>query len=174
VGAILFYRLCRIQSRPVRRVIDLCLIALAVGCGIAAWRTGWANNKWQRNVYLELCVVASFALLLVALRPMSAWYKQATLGKWLSRLGLISYSLYLIHECNLNLVQSAVSRVVPARFTIVNQSLQLAGHIALAMVFWYFCERPFLNKRLRKPQVGVSGIAAPAVESNTPVREVLT
>jgi len=30
VGAILFYRLCRIQSRPVRRVIDLCLIALAV------------------------------------------------------------------------------------------------------------------------------------------------
>jgi len=50
----------------------------------------------------------------------------------------------------------------------------MAGHIALAMVFWYFCERPFLNKRLRKPQVGASVLQRPAVESNAPVREVLT
>jgi peptidoglycan/LPS O-acetylase OafA/YrhL len=70
-------------------------------------------------------------------------------GRVLAGLGAISYSLYLVHQFNVPLMGRVVARVTPVWTPgWVSIGLQVAGLLGVATVFWYFCERPFLNPRL--------------------------
>jgi peptidoglycan/LPS O-acetylase OafA/YrhL len=167
-GLLVFHRLCR-MDRPVhRRMVDLGLVAVLVGSLIMRYTGNWAADDPKlptekamelRVVYGELAMSSGFALLLIAMRPLSERIAAVKPYRPLAWLGHITFSLYLIHQFNLQFVNRAVAKVlgpiahydasIPASeqpwFALV---VQICGHIAIASVFWYFCERPFLNKSL--------------------------
>jgi peptidoglycan/LPS O-acetylase OafA/YrhL len=178
LGALVFYRLCRTPEARMRRLIDLSL--LAVLAGAAAMRFwGGGEGGWlvdapgitpekraeTRLVWEELMIGAGFALLLIATRPFNDRIRSTLIYKPFAALGQITFSLYLIHQFNLTFVRMATERMlgplglmhtgadgarVPT-YEWLFYLVQFAGHIGLATVFWYFCERPFLNRSLLPP-----------------------
>ncbi len=176
IGVLVFHRLCRIRSEGGRRAVDGGLVALLVASVYLRWFSGveWsADNPMlthdqraeTRIVYGELAIASGFALVLIVMRPLSTRVSSLRLYKPLMLLGTITFSLYLIHQFNLNLIAKVAGKmlavipvigrgVVNPEKTWYGLTLQIALHIALASVFWFFCERPFLNKPLiseRKP-----------------------
>ena len=89
-------------------------------------------------------------------------------GAILGTLGLISYSLYLTHQLNLrasSIVASRLTHLGLPQFSEV--ILRLIFSCAVATIFWFFCERPFLNKplggrTLAKPRMAACRGRAPA------------
>jgi peptidoglycan/LPS O-acetylase OafA/YrhL len=72
----------------------------------------------------------------------------------IAALGTISYSLYLIHQFNLTLVASIAQRVLPAWTPhLVTVAVMVGLHVALATLFWYLCERPFLSRKPVLPSI---------------------
>jgi peptidoglycan/LPS O-acetylase OafA/YrhL len=163
MGALVFYRLCRLHTALHRCLADLMIVGtlvLSVFMRIVSARgnlpISW--NDWiqpaTRVAWGDLAVCSAFALLLVVIRPFNAWYVRS---RWLSiplgSLGLISYSLYLVHQFNLNLADAIAIRTLHlARINdssiLLNGSLQSLILVGIAVAFWYFCERPFLNRSL--------------------------
>lgn len=165
IGLLLFYRLCRIRSVAGRRAIDGGFVILAFG---SAWFAWFANIEWwtRRPLAQELFVVSIFAVTLIVLRPLNATFKRLLPGRILMSLGAISYSLYLIHQCNLRLVGSITAFLLPANWTWPSIVLQVGIHILLAIPFYFLCERPFLNKSL--VGASVSSNSTPATSSIQP------
>lgn len=165
IGALVFYRLCRVERAGLRRAIDIFLAVLML---VSAYLRWFAGIEWQglghyaplwsdyRIAWGEMIVGSAFALSLIVCRRFDAAYAATRIAKLLGALGAITFSLYLVHQFNLVLVETAVERgwSIVARFTglplpeWLSQTLQCAGHIGIASVFWFFCERPFLNKSL--------------------------
>ncbi len=147
LGAVVFYRLCRPMNIWLCRGIDGLLLLTAAICGWLTWPDIWLPAN--RSVVQEFFVVSSFALLLVLLRPLDNAFKKFPLAQPLLWLGSITYSLYLIHQFNLNIMGSIAGRIIPASWPeFVSVSVQVALQIALTIPFWLLCERPFLNKNL--------------------------
>jgi peptidoglycan/LPS O-acetylase OafA/YrhL len=179
-GVLVFYRLCRMTNPVHRRMVDIALLVILAASVYLRWFAGIAWNAdaagltrevrvETRVVYQELVIAAGFALFLIATRRFNQAISSAKLYRPLAALGHITFSLYLIHQFNLKLAGSVVTRVLnlvhvpatgpenaPTWYLFV---LQIAFHIALASVFWYFCERPFLNKSL--PPVKIDPSAPP-------------
>jgi peptidoglycan/LPS O-acetylase OafA/YrhL len=157
IGTLVFYRLCRLESKAARRAVDVGLVMMMLGAGFVQWSglcEGWKGltpDDGPRTVYAELAVGSAFALLLIGLRRASPWIAQQWWRQPLAALGQITFSLYLIHQFNLVLVMTAARKLlalVPGEEPVlVVWAVQIAIHIALAAVFWYACERPFLGKR---------------------------
>ena len=147
VGLLLFYRLCRMKQRFARRFFDASLVVLALCSAYVAW---FVQPDWyyKRPLGMELFTVAVFGLLLVLLRPLDERFGSLFVGRLLKGLGAISYSLYLIHQCNIRLVEAVAARLLPANWEWPSMLLQLALHVLLAVPFYFICERPFLNKSL--------------------------
>jgi len=182
VGGLVFYRLCRLKTGAWRRaaeavIVGLFLLSIAMRLAGAGAQMPVVWMDWvqahTRVAWGDLAVSAGFALLLLLTRPLDAWYKR---NRWinlpLGSLGLITYSLYLIHQFNLNLARTVVGDAL--HLVRVDQSplllsgvLQCAVLVVIACVFWYFCERPFLNKSL----LPVSGSAAIAKQIPGPAKE---
>jgi peptidoglycan/LPS O-acetylase OafA/YrhL len=80
------------------------------------------------------------------MRPASAYVTRLTLWSPIAALGAISYSLYLVHQFNLTLVDAIATRFAPGAWEPVRDVILVGLEIAIAAVFWYFCERPFLNR----------------------------
>jgi len=160
------------------------------GCQWPVRQEGAAEEV--RNVYSELAIALSFSLVLIGMRPFSERIASLRLFRPLVALGHISFSLYLIHQFNLKLIGTIAFKIVHvfnhlpmpeldsagnAFYTSGSETnlayptfwlwawllLQFAGHIALASIFWYFCERPFLNKSiLAAPPASKADPASPA------------
>jgi peptidoglycan/LPS O-acetylase OafA/YrhL len=182
MGCVVFYRLCRLKRSVWRRaaeaiIVGLLLLSIAMrlaGAG-GMMPVGWMDRvqPHTRVAWADLAVSAGFALLLLLIRPLDAWYKR---NRWinlpLGSLGLITYSLYLIHQFNLNLAGTAVgdmfhlARVDHAPL-LLSGALQCAVLVVIACLFWYFCERPFLNKSL----LPVSGSASIAKQIPGPAKQ---
>ncbi len=145
--------------------------------GGVAWPTAVDNTELFRNVYVDLGAAFFSGLLLIGMRPWSERIAASKLFMPLSALGQITFSLYLMHEFNLKLMAVVAQKVAstmthlpmpeadsmgrwtylaspdcrvdcPALWLWVWLIVQLLGHVALASVYWYFCERPFLNKAI--------------------------
>jgi peptidoglycan/LPS O-acetylase OafA/YrhL len=145
LGSLVFYRLCKAASSRSRAAIDLALILLLVFSLYRNLTTHFAG----RSVYFEWIVTSAFALLLVYLRPWDQRFKESKLGVVLGAFGLISYSLYLTHQCNFHSSAVVASRLIGWGLPRMSEfPIRLAFMCAVAAVFWYFCERPFLNKPL--------------------------
>jgi len=159
---LLFYRLCRAPGARQRRLIDGAFIVLALG---AAWFAWFAQIDWwtRRPLAQEVFVVALFAELLVVLRPLNESFKHLWLGRALMSLGAISYSLYLIHQCNIRFVSSVAGLVLPAGWTWQSMTFQVCLHVLLAIPFYFLCERPFHNKSLSGENGTANQPAAPVL-----------
>lgn len=150
VGVLLFHTLCLSPSRAFRHVFLAAVIGLGLYCliRILPWRPQTALDL---RAYTELVVVCGFTLFLYFARPLSEAVSRSWIWRPIAALGAISYSLYLINQFNLRLVAVAVSQVAPHAWEPVKMGLMVALQILLAGVFWYFCERPFLNRLSRDP-----------------------
>lgn len=179
LGALVFYRLCRLRSAGSRFMVDAFLWLLLAATAYMRWFSGhdWSNQAPGaeageavaiRVIYEELAVASLFALVLVYMRPLNQRISSLKLYRPLAWLGLITFSLYLVHQFNLRLAAGVAGRILgilpaslseawPGAVHAVNIALQLCVHLIIAGVFWFFCERPFLNKKL--PPASGSGVA---------------
>lgn len=176
LGALVFYRLCR--STPAqRRLIDAGLIAVFLGAaalrflpafnGSAPWAVdapglSFSKRAELRLVYEELLIGAGFAMLLILMRPLSEKVRGRLWYKPFAALGMITFSLYLIHQFNLNFIRAVTDRLFgmvglmtttpdggrEPSIVWLSLTVQILLHIGLASIFWCFCERPFLNRPL--------------------------
>jgi peptidoglycan/LPS O-acetylase OafA/YrhL len=154
LGAAVFYRLCRMPPTFSRHMLDAALVLAAA----AAWVLAVSNAMpGPRPVLMEISVTLTFAVVLIVVRRVDRLFAAGMPGRLLMALGLISYSLYLVHQFNLMLVQGVAQRLTgsAANSTAV-LSISVVFHLAIATVFWFFCERPFLNRRIVPPQDVVS------------------
>lgn len=152
VGTLVYLRLCCLPAARARHAIDAGLVCLTAAAGVLWWLAStrsaglsiWGHPLTHRID--ELFVAGCFALLLIGTRRFDAWFDGARFSVVLKYLGLISYSLYLVHQFNLQLVEKTVHLVLPTACPMaVTIPFLLAGHVVIASIFWYFCERPFLN-----------------------------
>jgi peptidoglycan/LPS O-acetylase OafA/YrhL len=123
---------------------------------------------------MELVVVSSFGLLLILLRSLNESFRSSVFGKLLMSLGAISYSLYLIHQCNIRFIAEIAGYVLPVSWTWSARVFQIALHILMAIPFYFLFERPFLNKSLVSETMPATLPASqlPLLESmGTPVTE---
>lgn len=151
LGAIVFYRLCTLTKPLARQIIDSGLLILAMGSGVVWVFERGPGFASQRSVYAEWFITGTFALLLIAVRALDGSVARSPFGAGAIKLGTLTYSLYLVHQFNLRIVEHAAQfsfKVgVPHIFGI---PIEICSLVLIALVFWYFCERPFVNKPLSK------------------------
>jgi peptidoglycan/LPS O-acetylase OafA/YrhL len=149
LGALVFYRLCTMTKASARRAVDIGLSVLVVGSGIAWAATKGPGFAAQRSVYAEWFITGTFALLLLVARSLDDAAVRTYLGSKLAKCSTLTYSLYLIHQFNIQSAYGAARLLfrfgVPHLFRI---PIEIAAMVLTAAVFWYFCERPFINKPL--------------------------
>lgn len=147
IGVLVFYRLCRSMSKSATRATDLGLVIFAT-ISLVAWYLHPLEIRW---VYKEWAVVSVFALVLIFLRRWDQPFQESLIGRALCTFGLITYSLYLTHQFNLRptraMADKLVAHGVPHFLAI---PIQMAELVVIGAVFWYFCERPFLNRPLSR------------------------
>ncbi|MGA2695794.1 MAG: acyltransferase [Terriglobales bacterium] len=146
LGALVFYRLCRIADSFTRAAIDLGLLLLLL---FSLYRNATLHFG-QRSVYFEWICASAFALALVYLRHFDGKFKSSFLSTILGGFGLISYSLYLTHQSNLHSSEAIATRLIHWGLPPFSEFfIRVGAMCTIATIFWYFCERPFLNKPLR-------------------------
>jgi peptidoglycan/LPS O-acetylase OafA/YrhL len=163
VGCLLFFRLCRLDDVRSRWLVDAALVALAVASIYMVWFSGSAWVPGKRIVYVEWLAGVAFALLLIAARPLNDAFARSRIGRGLMTLGLITYSLYLVHQFNLRAAYAVSSWLLPGWApAVAHLAVQIAFFIGLASMFWYCFERPFLNSApdARRPEHVPSRVAA--------------
>ena len=137
------------------RGIDVSLVVLAAAAGWWLYERGGMpaplpNGDELRSVPAELLVSSLVAIVLIVVRRWDALVASALLFKPLRWLGAITFSLYLVHQFNLQLATKVTSKVLGAANvdTIAGYTLRVCVLVAIGAVFWFCCERPFLNKPL--------------------------
>ena len=166
MGCLVFYRLCRTGSLAGRLAIDATLIFFLV---LSLYEGGLVRHG-PRWVYSEWIVTTLFALVLIYCRPLDRIFKESKVGVALCGFSLITYSLYLTHQCVLrasSIVASWFIRLGLPRFT--EFPIRVLVVCAVGAIFWYFCERPFLNKPLpNRPRSNLdeaaTAVAMPATQ----------
>ena len=145
VGCVVFFRLCKVTSPLIRRLLDGFLVALLIFSVVMLQ----LHPQQGRSVYFEWIVGSGLALLLFVLRGADVPYRKTILAIIMGELSLGSYSLYLTHQMN-NASSAYVAHKLeafgmPVMFEFWVRVLVMCG---FAAVFWFFCERPFVNRPL--------------------------
>jgi peptidoglycan/LPS O-acetylase OafA/YrhL len=165
VGALVYYRLAGVHARKWRLVINVLIAALIVWSVIGMAADPRLNMvDTDRSKWHEWLIAGVFGGLLILLRPLDGLLSSTRWTLPLKVLGRLSFSLFLIHQFNIGSVATASAALIrvfnPEYFVpaanedrpLFDHLLQLALHIALAAVFWLFCEYPFLARRERTPE----------------------
>jgi peptidoglycan/LPS O-acetylase OafA/YrhL len=154
IGVLLFAVLCLWPSRSSRGAFLVTVSVLLTFCLFKSlpWT---ASTELRSRAYAELTVVAAFALFLFFVRPFSAAVSRHVLWRPVAALGVISYSLYLVHQFNLALVESLARRLLPVGWTDLQPAAMTVLELVIATAFWYCCERPFLNRRASRAPAGM-------------------
>jgi peptidoglycan/LPS O-acetylase OafA/YrhL len=146
VGVLVFARLCMGLERRFDHLIDLALWGLFIAAIIATFTV----HTTGRSAYYEWMITSGFALVLVYARRFDQAYRLSIFGMVLSAASLASYSLYLTHQMNITSSQvfaNMLTRIgLPEGSAFFTRTLFMC---AFAAVFWFFCERPFVNKPLK-------------------------
>lgn len=163
LGALLFYVLCVYPSRAARTAFVVSASVLAAYCihRLLPWH---GSPPPPGRAYGELATAAGFALVLFFLRPLSAWIARQWMWKPFAALGAVSYSLYLVHQFNLKLVEWTAGHIAGHAPDCVRLSAMVVTHLAIAGAFWYLCEKPFLNQKASS----TSSVAAAAAAQPAP------
>jgi peptidoglycan/LPS O-acetylase OafA/YrhL len=148
LGSVLYFVLCEEPRSAPRLAFVIAACALGTFCAMHLWP--WPDSpgtETARRSYLELLVLSAASLGLLASRPLSEGIARSTLWRPVAAIGTISYSLYLIHQFNLTLIHATAAFLLPRYVpTVALDAAQIVLHLCLATVFWYLCERPFLNR----------------------------
>jgi len=151
MGALVFFRLCKSESHRTRMAIDAVLLLFFL---VSLLQGGASHTHSPRSVYFEWLVTSSFALIMICGRRLDRRFKQSWLGWALSGLALISYSMYLTHQCQMRAASVVSSRLIGWGLPgFLSFPVQVAFICTLSTIFWYFCERPFLNKPLNAKSI---------------------
>ena len=144
-GSLLYIRMVIKQSTARHKLIEAALwtiFILSVVAEVVDYDTG------GRAYYFETLITSGFALLLLYTRSLDD-IMDTSIGQWFKRLGLISYSLYLTNQFNLTQVKTIVTNFLPSiKLKWVLLIPEVSVLIVIATAFWFFCERPFLNRPL--------------------------
>ncbi len=147
LGGLLYFVLTSRHQHQAWRGFMLILTGLGLVIGLSGlpWQ---GDDLWgSHRALLELVVVVVVTLVLALLRPASEIISRNILWRPFAAVGAISYSLYLVHQFNLHLVESVVGYLLPLaapRVLVVTAMVLL--HITIGASFWWFCERPFLRR----------------------------
>ncbi len=149
LGALVFYRLCTMTKASARWAVDIGISILALSSGVVWAFRSEPGIAAQRSIYAEWFIAATFALVLIVARSSDGAVARTWFGSTWARLGTLTYSFYLVHQFNLQAAGSAANLFLRAGFPqFLKTPLEIAAMLVIATVFWYFCERPFINKPL--------------------------
>jgi peptidoglycan/LPS O-acetylase OafA/YrhL len=156
LGSCLYFVLCVYVDLRIRWAFIgfVLLLGLTSAGRLMPWTP---NTTHDLRSMVELVLLSAVTLSLFFLRPLSLRISRSTVWRPIAALGTISYSLYLVHQFNLNLIAAVAQRVLPIstpHFVLIMTLLGL--HFALATIFWYFCERPFLSKKTASHQINAA------------------
>ena len=143
IGAGLFVVLCHSTDRRARTLYALGLAVLLALSGVSA--AGLTQDGASR-LGPEFALLGLVGLVLLLMRPLSPRIAHARLWKPLAFLGTISYSLYLVHQFNLTLANGIAAALSAGGPPWLRTTLAVGAQLGIASVFWYLCERPFLNR----------------------------
>jgi peptidoglycan/LPS O-acetylase OafA/YrhL len=159
LGSCLYFVLCESRHRHAWTAFVTGAVLIGAYCAVHIWPwTSGADLETQRRAYLELGLLSAMSIALLLLRPYSATISRSLLWRPISAVGAISYSLYLVHQFNLKLVETLAGALVRVEAPVFLILVKILLHIGIASGFWYLCERPFLNRRAANN----SALAAPS------------
>ncbi len=141
-GSLVFYGLWQAGThRSIQRLIAVTLLVIGVGAG------GWIYNNTGS---VDILVGGLFGLLLLALYNFDDQMASWPGGRWLEQIGIISYSLYLLHVSLQGRFVNMAMRVIPfnSLWVIVVQIGGMAVAILGSAVFYRLVEKPF-HKQVR-------------------------
>lgn len=122
-------------------IVDACIVIFAIHAYIL-------SQIYMAYIYSDWFAASMFALLLIKTHRFDSMLASTKVVRAVSMLGLISYSLYLTHQFNLNLslhfANIFTSHGAP---DVVVPFVRVGFLCGVALVFWWFCERPFLSRR---------------------------
>jgi peptidoglycan/LPS O-acetylase OafA/YrhL len=147
VGCLVYFRLCKLSDLRLRIAIEIS-IWLIFACGLWFDATSVGSGRSGPGDWV---VASGFALVLIYSRPLDDVYTKSLAGIALGWLSLGSYSLYLTHQMNLT-SSSAFSALLighglPRQAEVALRALFMCG---FAAVFWFCCERPFVNRQAKR------------------------
>jgi peptidoglycan/LPS O-acetylase OafA/YrhL len=149
LGMLVYYRLCNISKASAHLAVDAGLSILVIFSGIAWTMHAGPGFAIERIVYAEWFIAGTFALLLIAARSVDDALSHTWIGSALIRLGTLTYSLYLVHQFNIQASEGFAKLLlrvgIPHALKI---PIQLSVILLIAAIFWYLCERPYINKPL--------------------------
>ena len=169
LGAMLFYALCIFPQRAVRTLFVAAVVAV-LSYSVSQILPWHAPLGTAPHVWLDLAVASAFTLLLFFGRPLSESIARQPLWRPISALGLISYSLYLVHQFNITVAMSVANRVVPQDWHVAQIGVEVAVMLLIATLFWYCCERPFLNRSLTQRAPAPNELVPVALEAVPPAQ----
>jgi peptidoglycan/LPS O-acetylase OafA/YrhL len=159
LGSCLYFALCRYTGTRSRWTFVSLTALLGSMCFVRLIPVN-ADTIYDMRAMVELSLLSVVTLVLFFLRPYSSRVTGYKLWRPIAILGTISYSLYLIHQFNLTLIESIARHALPAKSPgFVTAIVTIVLHLALATMFWYCCERPFLRKNATTkagPEVAVT------------------
>jgi peptidoglycan/LPS O-acetylase OafA/YrhL len=168
VGCCLYFVLCEHTGWRSRTAFLGGTLVLGVfsALHILPWHGDSTQNAWR--VYVELSVVSMVGLTLFLLRPFSEAISSSLVWRPVAAVGVISYSLYLVHQFNLVLVGSITGAILPAGLpAAVTVTTKVLLHLCIATGFWFLCERPFLNQRASVALAVAQPMVRPAPQANS-------
>ncbi|WP_309715217.1 acyltransferase [Armatimonas sp.] len=97
---------------------------------------------------LSTVVSIFFAFILIVLHPFDSRIGKHKLFVGMMWIGSVSYSLYLTHHYILRVVLQLFEKLrVPDPSGILGLFIGVVGSLVFALLFYRFCEKPFLKKR---------------------------
>jgi peptidoglycan/LPS O-acetylase OafA/YrhL len=120
-------------------------LGLCASCWAAA---GFIQSHgWNGSIdYGKYLIVVSFAFLTLLLFHWENMWSLPGL-RWIPFLGSFSYSIYLVHFLMLDRVRAFIVPVLPPGVWRMSVSLSaLLLSLAVAYLFFYFFEKPFMEK----------------------------
>jgi peptidoglycan/LPS O-acetylase OafA/YrhL len=119
------------------RFVKTAWIALLFALPLAVLIDTW-HQRW---IVFSLVVVASSALVYLALFSAAPWFRAIMTNRFLVFSGTISYGLYLLEK----LPGDAAKSFHLDRFPLLAFSMSIVGTYALAILSWNLLEKPFLR-----------------------------
>lgn len=146
LGVLVYQILAQPERRTPKVLFGLCSILIILGAmrfsefGAVDGLPGW----FQSLYYL------GFAALLLLLFRWDGRLSEIKGVRLLSKVGVFSYSLYLIHLLALGLVTQALNRAHFFQpYALVTYAVKLTVCAAAGWLFFLVCEKPFLDSRRR-------------------------
>lgn len=115
--------------------------------------------------FIAMFTGSAAGALLLGLYPLDGWLMRVHALKLLSTLGVISYSLFLVHPINAPIARLITEKWLPASPPAwVWMGVYVAIQVALGAAFWFCTERVFarLLKRAPADQASVAPLANPS------------